>query len=532
MATYPLIAQLRDHLVQAPDYHDPTCFAWNNWWIYHALVHLRAKPYFSQHLLVPFPLDLRLHTLGLFYGLASLPFVPLLGPLTVVNLQILATPALNAHAGFLLIRKWVGRTDVAILCGGVLAISPAVTFHLRSGRPSCGAIWPLLLGQLFLMRLLEEPRWRNCLGLSASLIVLLSADQQMPIFGGLFFAVYLATVAATRPRALFNRRFFGYALVVMLLIAYPIRNLYIRPFLQTPGYTVPHSSEALHYSIHLGYLLNPGHLWSLYGLLLPVGFLAACVVSGARRRAVFGIACAVIGLSLTFGPVLSGTHIPMPFAILRRLPGLSMFRTPYRFQVLAALGMVLALATALAHLLARLPPHRHLRQGIMGALILLAVADAVGYRSVYGFVTHSVRVEPIYEKIANMPDDFLLLEVPFGVRSGTDVIGRGDDLMLYQTVHRKRMINSYLSRIPLDALAYYRKSPAFMFLANEKTPPGDVDADLDLRMRALGVGFILVHPEMLERARFEAIVTLLSRRADLEPVPTGTTTLAFRVIGP
>jgi hypothetical protein len=533
VSTYPLIGHLRDHLVRSATDHDPVCFVWNNWWIYHALIHLRATPYLTQYLLVPFPLDLRLHTLGLFYGLASLPFMRFLGPITVVNLQIFATAALNAHAVFLLIRKWVGRADIAILCGGALAISPAVAFHLGAGRPSCGALWPLALTQLFLMRFVEEPRWRNCLGLAASLIVLLAVDQQMPVFAGLFFFLYLAAVAMTRPRSVFNRRFLGYGLVVLLLAAYPIQVLYVRPFLQTPGYTTPHPSEALHYSVPLQYLAHPGHFWETYGLLLPMGLLAACVicaVARSRRRALFGIVCAMVGISLTLGPVLPGTQIPMPFALLRRLPGLAMFRTPYRFQILAALGMALALAVALAHWLARASARPRLAQGIVGGLMLVVFADGVVHRTLSGFVTHPVHVEPIYERIAEMPGDFLLLEVPFGVRSGSDGIGQGDDLMLYQTVHHKRMINGYLSRIPLAAYDLYRRSPAFMFLANEKAPPGDVAADLDLRLRTLQVGFILVHPERLDRERFDAIVALLGRRTDLEPVTTGTTTLAFRVI--
>jgi hypothetical protein len=531
VVTFPLIGRLRHHLVKVIGANDPVCFAWNNWWIYHALVNLHGKPYFTDFLLVPFPLDLRLHTLGLFYGVVSVPFVPLLGPVAVVNLQIFVTVMLNGYAVFLLVRKWVGRADVALVCGGALAICPAIAFHLASGRPSCAAIWPLALAQLFLMRLIEEPRWRNCLGFAGFLVVLLAVDQQMPIFGGMFFFLYLAGVAATRPDRLFNRRMFGYGLAVLVLVAYPIRILYVRPFFQTPGYTVPHPSEALVYSFSLGFLLNPRNYWGVFGFLLPLGLVTAVAVVRRERRAVFGIACAILGLSLTLGPVIRGTHIPMPFALLRRLPGLSMFRAPYRFQILAALGMTIALAVGLTHLLSRLLPDRRLARSVLAGLALLVLCDAVVHRSIYGFATHAIQVEPIYQRIAQTPGDFLVLEIPVGVRSGTDVIGRGDDLMLYQTVHGKRLINGYLSRVPLVALDYYRKSPALMFLANERPPPGDVAADLEARMRALHVGFVLVHPEMLDRERFQAIRALLGRRTDLEPVPTGTTTLAFRVAG-
>jgi hypothetical protein len=68
-----------------------------------------------------------------------------------------------------------------------------------------------------------------------------------------------------------------------------------------------------------------------------------------------------------------------------------------------------------------------------------------------------------------------------------------------------------------------------MFLAGEEPPPGDVATDLDARLRDLDVGFVVVHPEMLDKARLGEILGLLRARVDLEPVATGTETLAFRV---
>jgi hypothetical protein len=172
----------------------------------------------------------------------------------------------------------------------------------------------------------------------------------------------------------------------------------------------------------------------------------------------------------------------------------------------------------------------HVPAEALAWLVLTVVADAFAHRGAFGFPTHVIRVDPVYDAIARMPGDFVLLEVPLGVRCGTDVIGRGDDFMLFQTVHGKRMINGYPSRVPLVALAYYRKSPAFMFLAGEQPPAGDIAADLDARLRELNVGVIVVHPGELPAERLTAILALLRQRQDLEPIAVaGTATLAFRV---
>jgi hypothetical protein len=424
------------------------------------------------------------------------------------------------------VRKLVKADAPAGLCGAALAVVPAINFHLAVGRPSCAAIWPAALALLFLSELIDEPRWRHAICFSFALLALLTVDQQMPIFGGVLMVVYLLTVVGERPRAIFNRKLLGFAVVAAMVVAYPFRIFYLRPFFQTPGYTLPHPSEALTYSLPPWMLVHPLHLWRLFGLALVVGLFAAVRLVRIDGRARFGLLCAILGLILTMGPVMSGTNIPLPFAALRALPGFSQFRTPYRFQIPAALGMALALAPVLGRLFERIDGRKPLM--LLGALGAVLIGDTVAHRLAYGFPTHRFSEEPIYRVIADTPGDFSVLEVPVGVRSGTAVFGRGDRLMFYQTIHGKRLINGYLARIPIVALDSYKQSPALMFLAAENTDPRPAAADFDNQLRFHKVGFVIVHPELLEPAHLQSVLTLLRAHRGLEPVATGTSTLAFR----
>lgn len=532
--TYPLIGQIRDHLAGPADHHDPMSFVWNNWWIRHAIVDLRQKPYFTDYIATPFRLDLRLHTLGLLYGLVSIPLGSLLRPIALTNAQLLVTGALNSYAAFLLVRHWVCRSDVALILGAAVASVSATTFHLLAGRPSCGAVWTIAVATLCLIRLVEQPSVRRGLEFGTALVVMLVADQQLSIFGGVLMTAYLAGIATTRPNLLRQRTLLVPVVVALMMIAVPIRVLFIRPFFQTPGYTVPGPDEALHYSTPFTHLFIRAGFWRTYGLVLALGLLAAIggIARGRRdRRVLFGLLCTLFGIVMTLGPRVSGTRIPLPFAAVRHLPGFAMFRAPYRFQIIAAFGLALAAAPVLARWLTSIG-ERSTRRSVLIAFALLLVGDAVARRWVIGFKTHEIVVDPIYETIRDTPGDFVLLEVPVGVRCGTDVIGRGDDLMLFQTIHGKRMINAYPSRLPLVALDYYRKSPALMFLANEQPPPGDIAADLDDQLRRLGVGVILVHPDRLDSGRYRAIMDLLRGRHDLEPIPAVGPSVGFRVVAP
>jgi hypothetical protein len=537
ISTFPMILRLGSDLAgggSPPD--DSVPFFWNNWWIHRAIFDLRVTPYITDRLLVPFRVDLRLHALGLLYGLLSSPLVPLLGPLRVVNLQLLATPVLNGCSVFLLVRRLFERVDVAALCGAAICVCPAIDFHLAMGRPSCAAIWTVVLSLFFCIRLVESPRWGNGLGFAASLVGVLTVDPQMPIFAAALLVPYLFGEVVTRPGFLVNRKLWAQVLLALLILAYPFRVLYLRPFLQTKGYTVPDPSEALAYSISPSMLAQPRDVWEIYGFVLPLGFAAALALVKRLPGSRYGVPAAAVGLLLTLGPVLAGTRIPLPFAMLRAMPGLSQFRTPYRFQMPAALGMALALAAVLTRALGALERRwagtsskQWATLACAASIGLAIVVDTVAHRLVVGFDTHRFPQEAVYGTIAADPDDAAVLEVPFGVRCGTNVLGRGDDLMFYQTIHGKRLLNGYLSRIPISALEYYRRSPALMFLGNEAVAPEGVAADLESKIRELGIGFIVIHPERMDRDRAQALLTMLRARDDLEPLPGDSATLAFRV---
>src|SRR5262249_21114687 len=156
--------------------------------------------------------------------------------------------------------------------------------------------------------------------------------------------------------------------------------------------------------------------------------------------------------------------------------GFSQFRTPYRFQIPAALGLAVVVGMVLTWLRERLGEKTGRR--LVVAVGVLICADLLAHRLVNGFPIQTREPQGVYAEIARDQRDRLVLEVPLGVQTGTDRIGLGEPLIFYQPTHRKRLINGILTRAPLAALEDYRASPALMFLADEAPPPGDVKADL------------------------------------------------------
>src|SRR5262249_24710920 len=138
--TWPLIFNAQTAFPGRSGETDVHRFLWNNWWIEQALWVRHVSPLHTGMIFAPFGTDLRLHTLGLLYGVFSSPLLPWLGTVGVLSLQLLVTPVLNGLFAFALVTKLSGRRRAGILAGLLLAATPAVNFHLSVGRASCAAV--------------------------------------------------------------------------------------------------------------------------------------------------------------------------------------------------------------------------------------------------------------------------------------------------------------------------------------------------------------------------------------------------------
>ncbi|MDX1665001.1 MAG: hypothetical protein R3272_14515 [Candidatus Promineifilaceae bacterium] len=225
------------------------------------------------------------------------------------------------------------------------------------------------------------------------------------------------------------------------------------------------------------------------------------------------LVAAALFLLLSLGIVFQPTDIPLPFAALRRLPGMGQFRTPYRFVIPATVGLSLAVGAAATYWRARLRPSPAQIGVVLGLFIALAVVDS---RSVAPFALQRYPEARIYEEIGAREGDFLVLQVPVGLRSGTQRFGNGDPLQYYQTVYEKRAINAMVARIPRRWFDTYQRSPAFRFLGGEAIGEMEpVERDLNERLQAFNVGFIVVHRTMLPTERLQAIEALLDQQPGL-----------------
>ncbi|MFN8444253.1 MAG: interleukin-like EMT inducer domain-containing protein [Caldilineaceae bacterium] len=218
---------------------------------------------------------------------------------------------------------------------------------------------------------------------------------------------------------------------------------------------------------------------------------------------------------LTLGPHLrwmgQDLPIPGPFALVSHLPFFSGNRYPSRYAVMLMLCVAILAAIGMVELLNRsvrsdvAPTEK--RNGWVASFSSLLLA---GFIALLFLAEHlsiplplsDFRVPAIYERIANTPGDFTLLELPTGWRNGAREIGKRDILFMmqewYQTVHGKRRLGGNTSRNPPYKFQYFSEAPLIgdliaLMNADQWFMSGEVDRQL---------------PQMIERAKASAAETL------------------------
>lgn len=227
-----------------------------------------------------------------------------------------------------------------------------------------------------------------------------------------------------------------------------------------------------------------------YTSALSLVALAVIVLAMARARfrPVAGWIWLTAGFALlSLGPFLYiagvNTHMPGPWAFLRYIPIVGGARSPARFAVVAALGLAVLFAGALVALGRTYPARRSLITATLGALLLFELFPAP--RTLY-----SAEIPSLYRRIAADPRPVRVMELPFGVRDGVSSAGNFSARYQYfQTLHGKRLMGGYLSRISKRRVADMRSQPTLDALLT-LSEGGTLTPEHADRIRARATGFL------------------------------------------
>ncbi len=253
------------------------------------------------------------------------------------------------------------------------------------------------------------------------------------------------------------------------------------------------------------------------GLVVLAVVAFAAWRAGLRARGWFWTLGIFAALSL--GPFVQvagvSTFVPGPWALLRYVPVVGLTRMPGRFAVVAALCASVLFALALKAIAERWPNRR--RQVLAAVAVLLAFELLPAPRPLY-----SAHVSAIYDTIRADPRAIRILELPFGIRDGVSSEGNfSARYQFHQTVHGKKLIGGYLSRVSSRRFREISRFPTLAHLLalseGRDLTAGDVEDFLagapDFARRAR-LGWVVIHPSYTP----PALEALAIRAFDLERV--------------
>lgn len=152
-------------------------------------------------------------------------------------------------------------------------------------------------------------------------------------------------------------------------------------------------------------------------------------------------------------------------------------------------------------------------------LVSLAIIPATSTATIRSVPTHDIAVPDFYREIATEPEDYILLEYPFGLVSVADGRSLGDAAYLarYSVWDLKR---------PASGLAPYYEPYVFQqvqanqFLFPDTLTTDDLNAtaqQLGQAVREWRIGYVVVHPELLTAETLTTLNSLAEQSASLCP---------------
>lgn len=351
---------------------------WNLWAVNEAITH-GHNPYTTN--LIYYPIGARLAYHSLAAGFFPVTFLVQLFsggsamyPIYAYRIIIWLSFTLTLYCGYQLLRRLGFSRWPSAIPAIAYAFCDYFIFHVVHLNHLAGFFIPLIA--LLLIKLYRQPNATNTYLLACvSACAIYFTELSLYIYAGAAIFMLLMLLAPDERKRLAEK--FGRVGLQRALIALGIFLLIVAPFLYNLAKASairPKPEESSYYSANLAAFLIPNREETpLYGeLFAPLstritagmgepgvfaGFpllIFALVALFTSRQKLLRLAAlmSLLFFTLSLGPTLkifgTDTHLPLPYAILARVPPFDAGRTPVRFVVVAIFFLMIVAASGIA----------------------------------------------------------------------------------------------------------------------------------------------------------------------------------------
>jgi hypothetical protein len=468
---------------------------WNLEWVARWLTH-PTEPFFrTETLLFPLGAGLEVQPLSPLQGVLAAPLTLTAGPLVAYNVLALFSFWFAGWMTFLWASRHTASRLGACLAGVVYTFAPHHFTYLPQLNLVQIGVVPLYLWCA--ERLTERPT--RARALVAGLV--LAAVGLCDWYYGLAAGAVGLVLAALRWRAAAEKRgalvlelcHFGACLVVLLPVVVPMARGFVgKEFVQVE------EREGIGLVME-GFKSTGYTVWlTSYVGFAALGLALVGMLGGRRARAALVLTLVSLVFALGRSVSLGGVELPLPFALLERLPVLGSARYPDRFFVLTQLGIGWLAALGLERLVARFPGRARLLEGLALTLVFLEFAP-------FGLTPSDEFVATIVPSASAAPAG-AVFHVP------TRIGNRDGEQMFLQLAHGRAIGGAYLTRRDAALERELAAMPGLGSLYGARLKE-ELPDDLRTRLAELGFAYVCVRRKPVQRGiEMEAGALTLSFR--------------------
>lgn len=475
------------------------------------------NPFYSPYIFAPDGTSMLMHTYTPIMGLFALPFS---NSILALNLFIFINFILSAYGAYLLCNKLISNHLISISAGIVYAYCPYKLLHLiehyhlllTAAVPFfilCFLEAFIFTKNQFLPAIKSKKHFMYCFILGCILFISDYYATFSVLFFCLFYALYYKVFATI------NYRKLKFWLITLFVIA--VSHIILHQFKvyginnkgalwwsgDILGYIIPHfNSQWLYnnrfHSIEKAIYHYPGSVEYCMFLGYSVLLIAFISIVWLFKHSLPEILKPFAFLSILFFLMtvpdlkIGGKSIfNLPVSFFHYIPFFNNIRSPTRILPMVAISF---LPIGLYVISTFVKKRNLLNAGVGFGLIFLLVLE---YKPVHYPIINVNNVPAIIHKLSKMPDGNLL-QIPFGVRDGFIEKGKFETKKLwYQTIHKKPMIDGYISRLSTSIVKRFDTS-LFSKLDSMQKNHNYIARDEKIE---LPVKYILLEPEY--RSNFE-----------------------------
>jgi hypothetical protein len=464
LLTYPALLKFNTHYFN--DAWDGLQYVWNLWWVNKAVTELHQQPWQTNYLYYPSGTTLFGDTLTPLNGAIAIPLLRFTGLLQTYNTIFLLAFVLGGLNAFFL-AYYFSRSFWGSLMAGYIFTFSSYHFAHAGGHLNFVSLQWIPLFVLCWYAFLSKPAVLMALAASITLLLVALSDYYYAFYAVLAGTIlFFGHMLRVRKAFFFLRRPYLLPLTVFILATVVTSGALAAGLLVANAkdpFVGGHQSKDFSLDL-LAPVIYGGHwrfgsltepYWSRTGLKIDEGsvhlgisvlFLLAYVL---LRRRVFGFPgigqwyfILLFFALLSLGPVLHVwgkeiTSVKLPYALLERLPGLSLSGVPARMIVMTVLAAAVICAVGLSRLA---------RQGLAGRIVAVLLVALVIVE--YLPSTPYKLPAPIWTSQIAVPEYVSVLKGLPGGGSLLDLTARGDLDLYYQTIHGKPIALGKLSRLP------------------------------------------------------------------------------------